>query len=139
MTIKQLLPLLNDDLAREYQAAIQYTQGFGLLTGAQYMPIRSAFEEHAQEELGHALKLSDLIQYYGGTPTPDVNPKPKEARKASDILALNADAELEAIKRYRERVKQAEDAGFVELGEALRSILAEELDHANELMLALGR
>lgn len=139
MTIKQLIPLLNADLAREFQATIQYTQAYGVLTGAEFMTIREAFSSHATEELGHALKLSDLIQYYGGVPTTDVKPNPKEAKKPADILALNADSELEAIKRYRERIQQAEEGGFYELGQALRGILADELDHANELMLALGR
>ena len=48
---KKLIELLNDDLAREYQAIIAYTVYSQVLKGAEYMNIAKELEKHAGEEL----------------------------------------------------------------------------------------
>lgn len=136
--IDKILTLLNKDLSLEYAAAVQYAQHYGLITGPEYMHIRAEFGNHAKEELDHALKLSDLISYYGGIPTAEVG-KVSVSRDVKKMLELNAINEESAIMRYRARIKQCEDAGLPELGEELRSIISDELDHANELKLALRK
>jgi bacterioferritin len=138
MTITDLIPLLNKDLALEYQAVQQYVQHYGIMTGPEYMVIREAMREHSEDELKHANMLSDLIQYYGGTPVGS-GPSPSEATESKKAITLDLASENIAIGRYRTRVKQSEDMGYYELGSALRSILTDELDHANELALALGK
>src|SRR5437763_11606502 len=70
----QLIQLLNEDLAREYQAIIAYTVYSQVLKGAEYMDIAEELEKHAAEELDHALKIACQIDYLGGTP--GVVPKP---------------------------------------------------------------
>ena len=52
---EQLIELLNEDLAREYQAIIAYVVYSQVLKGAQYMNIAGELEMHASEELQHAL------------------------------------------------------------------------------------
>ena len=52
---KELIDLLNEDLAREYQAIIAYVVYSQVLKGAQYMNIAGELELHAKEELAHAL------------------------------------------------------------------------------------
>lgn len=71
---EDLVKLLNDDLAREYQAIIAYVVYSQVLKGAPYMNIAGELEKHAAEELQHALTLSNQIDYLGGMPT--VVPKP---------------------------------------------------------------
>lgn len=135
----KILALFNKALSSEYQAEIQYTQGYGALTGAQWMPIREAFAEHAKEELDHALILADLIQFYGGTPTLDVKPEPETGKTPEQILKANLEAEVEAITLYRSIYKALVEAGNVEVLPKILGIIEDEQEHADEIMLALGK
>lgn len=139
MTIQDLVGLLNKDLALEYQAIQQYVQHYGVVSGAEYMPMREALKEHSEDELKHANSLSDIIQYYGGVPVGNGPPVALAADSVKSTLKLDLASENIAINRYRTRIKQAEDMGYYELGVILRDILEDELDHANELKLALGK
>jgi rubrerythrin len=69
VTREELVRLLNEDLAREYQAIIAYVIYSQVLKGAQYMNIAAELETHAKEELQHALVISKQIDYLGGMPT----------------------------------------------------------------------
>ena len=76
---EHLAELLNEDLAREYQAIIGYVVYSQVLTGAQYMDIAAQLEIHAKQELDHALIISRQIDYLGKMPA--VTPKPVPRRK----------------------------------------------------------
>ena len=75
ITRDQLAQLLNEDLSREYQAIIAYVVYSQVLKGAEYMNIADQLEQHAHQELQHALILSRQIDYLGKMPS--VTPKPK--------------------------------------------------------------
>jgi len=62
---EHLAELLNEDLAREYQAIIGYVVYSQVLSGAQYMDIAAQLEIHAKQELDHALIISRQIDYLG--------------------------------------------------------------------------
>jgi hypothetical protein len=49
----KLVALLNEDLAREYQAIISYVVYSQVLKGPQYMNIAAELEKHAGQELQH--------------------------------------------------------------------------------------
>src|SRR5205807_9208487 len=66
---EQLIFLLNEDLAREYQAIIAYVVYSQVIKGAANMAIAQELEKHAKEELEHALTIAKQIDYLGGTPT----------------------------------------------------------------------
>lgn len=51
---------------------------------------------------------------------------------------FDLEQEQEAIKSYRERIRQAERSGEFALSEALRDIIKEEQDHEIDLRDALG-
>src|SRR3977135_653113 len=74
ITRKQMIDLLNEDLAGEYQAIIAYTVYSQVLKGAAYTDIARELEAHAGEELQHAIKIAKQIDYLGGMP--GVTPKP---------------------------------------------------------------
>jgi bacterioferritin len=134
---EQLIAALNEDLAREYQAIIAYVNYSQVLKGAQYMSIADELELHAKEELDHALQIANQIDYLGGMPT--VTPKPvKTSEKAEDMLRFDLDNEMETIKNYRERIRQAESLGEYALCEVLREIITQEQEHAIDLATALG-
>lgn len=134
---EQLVELLNEDLAREYQAIIAYVVYSQVLKGAAYMKIADELERHAGEELQHALVLSKQIDYLGGMPT--VTPKPvKTSDDAEEMLRFDLDNENQTIQNYRERVRQCEALGEYALGEHIREILVQEQEHQIDLATALG-
>ena len=61
----ELIKGLNEDLSREYQAIIAYIVYSKTMKGAEYMAIAKELEVHAGEELQHALKIADQIDYLG--------------------------------------------------------------------------
>src|SRR5262249_39011800 len=133
----KLIDLLNEDLAREYQAIIAYVIYSQVIKGAEYMHIATELEQHAKEELTHALEISRQIDYLGGQPT--TTPKPvKTSDKAKDMLRFDLDNETETIRNYRERVRQCEELGEYAMAEHIREILVNEQDHQIELATALG-
>lgn len=137
ITRKQLIDLLNEDLAREYQAIIAYVNYSQVLKGAEYMAIAKELEVHAGEELQHALIISKLIDYLGGMPT--VVPKPvKTSENAKDMLRFDLDNENETIREYRKRVVQCDELGEYAAAEQIRDILVQEQEHQIDLATALG-
>jgi bacterioferritin len=137
ITRKQLIELLNEDLAGEYQAIIAYTVYSQVLKGAAYTDIARELELHAAEELQHAIKIAKQIDYLGGMP--GVMPKPVKTSN-DPLVMLRADLqnERETVGRYRERIRQAEALGEFALSEILRAIIVQEQDHEIDLSAALG-
>jgi bacterioferritin len=137
VTRETLVDLLNEDLAREYQAIISYVVYSQVLKGPQYMNIAAELETHAGEELTHALIIANQIDYLGGMPK--VVPKPvKTSEKAEDMLRFDLDNENETIRNYRQRVSQCEALGEYAIAEHIRDILVQEQDHQIALATALG-
>jgi bacterioferritin len=134
---KKLADLLNEDLAREYQAIISYVIYSQVLKGAEYMSIADQLEQHAAEELKHALTISRQIDYLGEMPTQ----QPKAVRlsdKPKEVLRFDLENEAETIRNYRERVRQCEAMGEFAIAEHIREILLDEQDHLIDLATALG-
>jgi bacterioferritin len=137
ITREKLIELLNEDLAREYQAIIAYVIYSQTMKGAAYTAIADELEVHAGEELSHALQIAKQIDYLNGTPV--TTPKPvKMSDKAEDMLRFDLDNEKETILAYRERIRQAEALGEFAIGEVLRKIIAQEQEHLQDLADALG-
>jgi bacterioferritin len=136
-TRKEMIELLNEDLAREYQAIIGYVVYSQVIKGAKYQHIAAELEKHAGEELAHALKIAKQIDYFNGTPV--TTPKPvKMSSKPEDLLGFDLENERETIGHYRQRIMQAEAMGEFALSEELRKIIAQEQEHLTDLANALG-
>lgn len=135
---KQLIELLNEDLAREYQAIIAYVVYSQVLKGPEYMSIAEELEIHAAEELAHALTIAKQIDYLGGMPV--VTPKPvRTSESAKEMLQFDLENENETIRNYRERVRQCEALGEYAIAEHIREILVQEQEHQIDLATALGK
>lgn len=134
---KQMVKLLNEDLAREYQAIIAYTVYSQVIRGAAYTDIARELEKHAGEELSHAIMIAKQIDYLGGEPT-TVPAKVKMSDKAVDLLRFDLKNEKDTIGHYRQRILQAEAMGEYALSEVLRKIIVQEQDHLMDLANALG-
>jgi bacterioferritin len=134
---EDLIALLNEDLAGEYQAIISYVIYSQVIKGAQFMNIAAELEVHAAEELSHAIIIAGQIDYLGGMPLAVPNPV-KTSAKAEEMLQFDLDNENTTIARYRQRVRQCEALGEYAVAEQIRNILVQEQDHQIALATALG-
>ena len=137
ITRDRLAELLNEDLAREYQAIIGYVVYSQVLSGAEYMGIADQLEIHAKQELDHALIISRQIDYLGKMPA--VTPKSvRTSKDPKEVLRFDLDNENETILNYRDRIRQCEALGEFAMAEQIRQILVQEQDHQIDLATALG-
>jgi bacterioferritin len=134
---EQMVKLLNEDLAREYQAVIAYTVYSQALKGAAYTDIARELEVHAGEELQHALKIAKQVDYFGGMPA-TVPKAVKTSEDPKEMLRADLENERETIANYRQRIRQAEAMGEYALSETLRTIIVQEQEHEIDLCDALG-
>ena len=137
ITRKKMIRLLNEDLAREYQAIIAYIVYSQTMKGAQYLHIAGELEKHAAQELSHALLIAKQIDYLNGTPV-TVPKDVKYSPKAEAMLQFDLENEKVTILNYRKRIRQSDAMGEFALSEVLRKIIVEEQDHLTDLADALG-
>ncbi|MFC1467745.1 bacterioferritin [Verrucomicrobiota bacterium] len=134
--VKELIDELNKDLEWEYAAAIQYVQHASVISGAKYESIQKELIIHSQEEMQHAVMVAEQIDFLGGVPTIDV-----EARDVStdncEMLKQDLAGEENAIKRYKERIAQAEALQEYGLRRVLEDILIQEEEHKRDLDSAI--
>jgi len=137
-TNQSFIDALNGDLSREYQAAIQYIQHASVMEGAEFISIMEELMAHADEEIAHAKKISDRIDYLGGVPVATME-QAKISPDAIEMLEQDKASEEEAITRYKERIEQAESMKDYGSKNMLMDILEEEEEHRNDLIIALGK
>jgi bacterioferritin len=136
-TREEIVRLLNEDLAREFQAIIAYVVYSQTMKGAKYQHIAKELEGHATEELAHAVIIAKQIDYFNGTPI--TTPKEvKLSHNPDDMLRFDLENERVTIIAYRERIRQAEAMGEFALSEVLREIIVQEQEHLTDLADALG-
>jgi bacterioferritin len=134
---EELARLLNEVLSREYQAIIAYIVYSQVLKSAEYMNIADQLEQHARQELQHALTISRQIDYLGEMPTVTAKPV-RYSDKPREMLNFDLDKEKQTIRNYRERVRQCEALGEFAMAEQIREMLVQEQDHQIDLATALG-
>ncbi|MEW6441758.1 MAG: ferritin-like domain-containing protein [bacterium] len=138
ITTQELIERLNEDLRWEYTAAVQYVQHSAVMTGAAHMGIRKELVVRAGEEVRHAIALAAQIHYLRGTPVADLY-QVRTSRDNETMLQVELEEENEAIRRYVQRIQEAEELKLFHLAQQLRQILAAEQEHAMRLEEALGR
>ena len=129
---EDLIQGLIEDLAAEWGTVIRYTYQASKSFGVLGVELREMFKEEAQDEIGHAAFLTDVIIDLGGEPTT----LPKEFAKADglkNMLELDLEMELEDVKNYIKHARMAGDLGQIELQMKLEEMAADEADHAREL------
>ena len=131
MNKKLLIQHLNDDLAGELGAIIQYLTYAAKATGP-YRPQLSQFylTEVADEQL-HAQFLANKIVALGGEPT--TTPRAVAAARTNrEMLEAVLEAERRATKDYTQRATQAEEQGEKGLAVQLEDMVRDESGHAEE-------
>lgn len=132
ITKQQLVELLNQDLAHEYAAVIQYVTYAAKVTGSNRKQLSEFFLEEVPSETEHAKFLASKIVALGGAPTVTPAPVPEVNDNKGMLEAVRA-AERGAVKRYTERARQAEEAGEKGLQIQLEDLIADETAHAEEV------
>jgi bacterioferritin len=138
MDKEHLLAELNKDLEWEYAAAIQYVQHASVISGAEYDSIQKELIIHSQEEMQHAVSLSDQIDFLGGIPTVEVEDR-EVSEQSLKMLKQDLAGEDNAITRYRERIGQAEKLKEYGLRRALEDILIQEEEHKRDLLTVIEK
>jgi len=138
ITLKKLLAELNKDLEWEYAAAVQYVQHAATINGPQFDSIQKELLIHAQEEMQHAVMLSEQINFLGGVPTVDVE-KREISTDSIQMLKQDLAGEETAIKRYKDRIGQAEALKEYGLRRVLEDILIQEEEHKRDIANALSK
>lgn len=132
MDRQTLIAGLNEDLAAEYSAIIQYIHYSAKVRGPWRSELRAFFQAEIPDERLHAQYLSDKIAAMGYTPTTLVTPV-READSAEEMLKAVRDAERDAVNRYTERAKQADELGEIGLKVQLENFIADEQGHLQEV------
>ncbi len=131
MNKQTLINHLNEDLAGELGAIIQYLTYAAKATGP-YRPQLSQFylTEVADEQL-HAQYLANKIVALGGEPTTTPHPVPPASTNQEMLEAVLA-AERQATADYSQRAQEADEFGDKGLVVQLEDMVRDESGHSEE-------
>ncbi|MCA1810072.1 MAG: ferritin, partial [Lentisphaerae bacterium] len=145
MDVDELLDLLNRAFCDEWLAYYQYWLGAKIVKGPMKDAVIAELEQHAAEELSHALLLSGRIIQLGGTP---IN-NPKDWYKFTNcgydapddpfvkiILEQNIKGEQCAITTYQQLLKKTQTSDPVTYNVILQ-IIEQEVEHEEDLQSLL--
>ena len=131
MEKQTLIDHLNEDLANELSAIIQYITYAAKATGPYRPQLADFFLAEVADEQGHAQFLANKIVALGGEPTTQAAPVPPAASNREMLQAVLA-AELKAVQDYTKRAEEAEAYGEKGLVVALEDIVRDEMGHSEE-------
>jgi bacterioferritin len=134
--MKTLVKALQGDLKYEYSALLQYLQHSYLMSGMARKAVAPELVIHAQQEYGHALILGAEIVRLGGTPRIEVLIEPLVTDNVS-MLEQDLAGENKAIADYKARIKMADELGEYGLTSKLSTILEQEEEHQQDLVMIL--
>ncbi len=137
MASERLKELLNEAIARELQAVIQYMWQHVVAKGLCSPAVRDIFKKTAVDEMKHAEALAERLDYLGGKPTTQPTPI-TVGETLEEMVRLDLKAEEEAIALYRQIVEQAVSEGDYVTEDLARSLLADEEEHLNEFQKLLA-
>jgi bacterioferritin len=128
---KKMIERLNEDLAHEFSAILQYTVYAAKATGPYRPQLSQFFLAEVVDEQGHAQYLANKIVALGGEPVSKAAPVPDAGSNKEMLLAV-LEAERGAIERYSKRAAEAEELGDKGLQVQLEDMVRDESTHAEE-------
>jgi bacterioferritin len=131
MDKQTMIKSLNEDLAGELGAIIQYITYAAKVTGPHRPQLVQFFLAEVPDEQGHAQFLANKIVMLGGDPTTTARPTPP-AHSNREMLEAVLSAERKARQDYTQRAKEAEDFGDVALKVQLENMVLDESGHGDE-------
>ncbi len=131
MDRESLIAKLNEDLAGELSAIIQYITYAAKATGPYRPQLTAFFLAEVPDEQAHAQYLANKIVALGGEPTTAPRPVPS-AITNREMLTAVLEAERRALRDYTERAKQADAFGDKGLAVQLEDMVRDESGHSEE-------
>jgi bacterioferritin len=131
MDKQTLIDHLNNDLAGELSAIIQYITYAAKATGPYRPQLVTFFLEEVADEQLHAQFLANKIVALGGEPTTNPRPVPP-ANSNREMLKAVLAAEQQAVKDYSQRAEEADAYGDKGLVVQLEDMVRDESGHSEE-------
>ncbi|MCA9941518.1 MAG: ferritin-like domain-containing protein [Anaerolineales bacterium] len=131
MDKQTMIAHLNEDLAGELSAIIQYITYAAKATGPFRPQLAQFFLAEVADEQLHAQFLANKIVALGGEPTTMPRPVPAAGNNREMLQAILA-AEKQASKDYTRRATEAEAFGDKGLMVQLEDMVRDESGHAEE-------
>ena len=131
MDKQTIIDHLNEDLAGELGAIIQYITYAAKATGPYRPQLAQFFLAEVADEQLHAQYLANKIVALGGEPTTVPRPVPAAATN-KEMLQEVLNAELQAGKDYTQRALEAEEYGDKGLVVQLEDMVRDESGHSEE-------
>lgn len=131
MDKQTLIDNLNEDLAGELSAIIQYITYAAKATGPYRPQLAEFFLAEVTDEQAHAQFLANKIVALGGEPTKTPRPVPEAASNREMVEAVLA-AEKQALADYTQRAEEADAFGDKGLTVQLEDMVRDESSHAEE-------
>lgn len=131
MDKQTLIDHLNEDLAGELGAIIQYITYAAKATGPYRPQLAQFFLAEVADEQLHAQFLANKIVALGGEPTTTPRPVPP-AKTNREMLEAVLAAELKARADYTQRAREAEEFGDKGLAVQLEDMVRDESTHSEE-------
>lgn len=131
MDKQTLVKHLNEDLAGELSAIIQYVTYAAKATGPYRPQLSQFFLAEVADEQMHAQFLANKIVALGGEPTTTPRPVPEAADNQAMLEAVLA-AERQAVKDYTQRAEEADAFGDKGLAVQLEDMVRDESGHSEE-------
>ena len=128
MTSEKLFGMLNNAIADEMQAAIQYMWQHVQWKGVQHYAVTEGIKKIALDEMKHAEKIAERLWYLGRKPTTQPSPI-RVGETLTEMLTLDVKAEEGAIKMYKEIMELAQKEGDVATKEIFEEIEEQEEEH----------
>lgn len=133
---EKLIERLNEDLAGELSAIIQYITYAAKATGPYRPQLVAFFSEEIADEQMHAQFLANKIVALGGEPTTTARSVP-EAKTNPAMVEAVAEAERQAVADYSQRAQEAEEFGDKGLVVQLEDMVRDETGHLEESLRIL--
>lgn len=131
MDKQTMIKNLNEDLAGELGAIIQYITYAAKATGPYRPQLAQFFLTEVADEQLHAQYLANKIVALGGEPT--TTPRPVPAAKTNrEMLEAILAAEKDATADYTRRAQEAEKLGDKGLMVQLEDMVRDESGHSEE-------
>ncbi len=131
MDKQTLIDHLNEDLAGELSAIIQYITYAAKATGPYRPQLAQFFLTEVADEQLHAQYLANKIVALGGEPTTTPRPVPAADTNRAMLEAVLA-AEQQATADYTQRAREAEAYGDKGLAVQLEDMVRDESSHSEE-------
>jgi bacterioferritin len=128
---EKLLTVLNQLLADELTAIIQYMVHSEMCDNWGYAKLHKAIEDQAKDEMHHAEWLIQRILFLEGTPIVSrLNPI-KIGATVLEMITGDQDAEVSAVRAYNAAIAQGHEVGDQATADLLTRILRMEEGHVD--------